>query len=83
MKRTFSSYEEISKELEILKIEKEIGFLRLTQSTTAFTNNFTATNLLKFGLSNLGNSIGNSNQFKAFIFSTVLKFFIRKLFKRK
>ncbi len=83
MKRTFNSYEEINRELEILKIEREISFHKLTQSTSRITNNFTAPNLLKLGFSNLGSSLGKSNQFKIFVFTSILKFIIRRIFKRK
>lgn len=87
MRQSYNSYEEINRHLEILKIEREISYHRLIQSTSSISKNFTAPNLLKYGLGSIGStissSIGKSSQLKVFLFTTILKFFIRKLFKRK
>ena len=87
MKQSYNSYEEINRHLEILKIEREISFHRLMQSTSSISKNLTAPNLLKMGLGTIGttisSSLGQSKQLKVFLFTTVLKFLIRKLFKRK
>ena len=83
MKKSYSSYAEIDKQLEILKIEREIRLLKIIESSENISNQFTTGNLFKFGISSLGSSIGQSKQFKVFIFTTVLKFFVRRLFKRK
>lgn len=83
MKKSYSSYAEIDKQLEILKIEREIRLLKIIESSEHITNQFTTGNLFKLGISSLGSSIGQSKQFKVFIFTTILKFFVRRLFKRK
>ncbi|RRJ90587.1 hypothetical protein EG240_08655 [Paenimyroides tangerinum] len=87
MKQSYNSYEEINRHLEILKIEREISFHRLMQSTSSISKSLTAPNLIKMGLGTIGttisSSLGQSKQLKVFLFTTVLKFLIRKLFKRK
>lgn len=87
MKQSYNSYEEINRHLEILKIEREISFHRLMQSTSSISKNLTVPNLLKMGFGSIGSTIttsfGQSKQLKVFLFTTVLKFLIRRLFKRK
>lgn len=83
MKKSFNSYEEINKQLEILKIEREISYLKLIESTSNISNTFSAPNILKLGIGKLGNTLGNSKQFKFLIYSSVFKFIIKKLIKRK
>lgn len=83
MKQRFNSYEEVNQQLEILKIERQISYHRLMKHTSSISDSFTLPNFLKLGIGTIGNSIGNSNQFKVFIYTTLIKFVLRKVFKRK
>lgn len=83
MKKIYSSYSEIDRQLEILKIEREISMLKIIESTEHISAYFKIGNLFKIGIGSLGNSIGKSKQLKVFLFTTALKFLVSKLFKRK
>lgn len=44
--KTYSSYEEINKELEILKVEKDLAYERMNLSFHETKDSFTAKNIL-------------------------------------
>lgn len=83
MKPSYSSYSEINKQLEILKVERQISFHKVMRSTNSITDNLAPSNLFKLGIGTIGSSIGNSKGLKAIVVSTILKFLVNKFIKRR
>jgi len=79
MKTKYSSYQEIDRELEILKVERELHFQRFLRSTQGIKNALSPVSLLKSGFS----SIGNSSGLKTMVVSAAIKFIINKFIKRR
>jgi len=82
MKKTYNNYVDIDRQLEILKLERDISYYRIIDSSQRISSSFAPINLLKYGIGTISNSVGNSRELKILIFSSVLKFFVKKLFNR-
>ena len=83
MKTSYRSYSEIDKQLEILKIERQISFHKVLRSSNSISSSFSINNLFKLGIKNVGSSIGNSKGLKTIVYSSILKFLINKFIKRR
>lgn len=57
MKIRYTSYEEVDKELEILRLEREISIRKIGNNAEEITSLFSPGQLLQQGLSSLGSSV--------------------------
>ena len=83
MKIRYTSYEEVDKELEILRLEREISIRKIGNNAEEITSLFSPGQLLQQGLTSLGSSVKNSKGIKTLVLSTVLKFLFNKFIKKK
>lgn len=82
MKIRYKTYEEVDKELEILRLEREISIRKIGNNAEEITSLFSPGQLLQQGLSSLGSSVKNSKGIKTLVLSTVLKFLFNKFIKK-
>ncbi len=82
MKIRYTSYEEVDKELEILRLEREISIRKIGNNAEEITSLFSPGQLLQQGLTSLGSSVKNSKGIKTLVLSTVLKFLFNKFIKK-
>lgn len=82
MKKYYTSYEEVDKELEILKLEREINLRKIGFNAEEIGNRFSPNNLMKLGLTSLGSSVKSSKGIKTLVLTTVFKFVFNKFFKK-
>ena len=83
MKTRYTSYEEVNRELEILKLEREISIRKIRNDIQDIALLFSPSNLIRQGLTSFGSSIKNSKNVKSVILTTVFKFLYNKFFKKK
>ncbi len=83
MKKHYTSYDEVNKELEILKLEREISIRKIGQDAEEIVAFFSPAQLMKQGLTSLGSSVKNSKGIKTLVLTTVFKFLFNKFFKRQ
>ncbi len=82
MKIRYKTYEEVDKELEILRLEREISIRKIGNNAEEITSLFSPGQLLQQGLTSLGSSVKNSKGIKTLVLSTVLKFLFNKFIKK-
>lgn len=82
MKKYYTSYEEVNKELEILKLEREINIKKIGMNAEEVVAFFSPNQLIKQGFSSLGNTVKNSKSIKTLVLTTVFKFLFNKFFKK-
>ncbi|MBA5792085.1 hypothetical protein H1R17_04150 [Flavobacterium sp. xlx-214] len=82
MKKYYTSYEEVDKELEILKLEREINIRKIGNNAEDIVALFSPNTLLKQGLSSIGSSVKQSKGIKTLVLTTVFKFLFNKFFKK-
>lgn len=83
MKKNYTSYEEVDKELEILKLEREISIRKIGNDAQNITQLFSPSNLMQQGLTSFGSSIKNSKNVKSLVLTSVFKFLFNKIIKKK
>lgn len=86
MKVKYSSYQEIDRELQILKLQREIQIQKMLRSSREIKQVLTPLNLIKNSFASFRQSkslFGNSGGVKAFLISIALKFVINKFLKNK
>ncbi|WCM41225.1 DUF6327 family protein [Flavobacterium sp. CBA20B-1] len=82
MKTKYTSYEEVNKELEILKLEREISIRKIGVNAENTLELFSPNRLITQGLTSLGNSVKHSKGIKTLVLSTVFKFLFNKILKK-
>lgn len=82
MKKHYISYEDVDKELEILKLEREISIRKVGNDAQSIVKLFSPSNLMQQGLTSFGSSIKNSKNLKSLILTTVFKFLFNKIIKK-
>ena len=83
MKTRYTSYEEVNRELEILKLEREISIRKIGNNAEDITQLFSPKHLLQQGLTSLGDTVKSSKGIKTLVLSTVFKFLFNKFIKKK
>lgn len=81
MKPKYSSYEDIRRDLQILKVERELNFHKIFRSVDQIKEEFHPYRLAINTFGSLSSTIKNSGGIQAFIITSVLKF-IFKRFKK-
>lgn len=82
MKIRYKSYEEVDKELEILRLEREISIRKIGNNAEEISQLFSPSQLLRQGLTSLGSSVKKSQGIKTLVLSTLLKFLFNKFIKK-
>jgi len=82
MKIRYKTYEEVDKELEILRLEREISIRKIGNNAEEITQLFSPRQLLQQGLASFGSSVKNSQGVKTLVLSTVFKFLFNKFIKK-
>lgn len=82
MKIRYKTYEEVDKELEILRLEREISIRKIGNNAEEITQLFSPSQLLQQGLASFGSSVKNSQGVKTLVLSTVFKFLFNKFIKK-
>lgn len=83
MKTRYTSYEEVDRELEILKLEREISIRRIGSNAEDISQLFSPKQLLQQGLTSLGGTVKGSKGIKTLVLTTVFKFLFNKFIKKK
>lgn len=83
MKKHYTSYDEVNKELEILKLEREISIRKIGQGAEEIAGFFAPSRLIRHGLASLGSSVKHSKGIKTLVLTTVFKFLFNKFFKKQ
>lgn len=81
MKSKYSSYEEIKRDLEIYKIEKELNFHRIFRSFDQIKEEFTPYKLITNTFGSVTSSVKSSGGIQALIISNILRFIFKKIRK--
>lgn len=81
MNPKYSSYEEINRDLKILKVEKELNFHRLFKSFDQLKDGFTPIKLATNAFGSLSSIIKGSGGIQAFLITGVLKFIFKRIFR--
>ena len=84
--KKYSSYAEIERELEILKIEKEISYQKMVFGVQKTKESFTPQNIVSNFIGSYSNSIPYGTIFSAampFILNKAIPFVINRFTKRK
>lgn len=81
MKPKYSSYEEINRDLKILKVEKELDFHRVFQSFDQLKDGFTPYKLATNTFGAVTSVIKGSGGIQAFLITSVLKIIFKRFFK--
>lgn len=82
MKTRYKSYEEVDKELEILRLEREISIKKIGNNTEEISQLFSFTHLVQQGLASIGSSVKKSQGIKTLVLSTLLKVIFNKFIKK-
>lgn len=83
MKTRYTSYEEVNRELEILKLEREISIRRIGNNAEDISQLFSPKQLLQQGLTSIGGTVKSSKGIKTLVLTTVFKFLFNKFIKKK
>ena len=83
MKTRYTSFEEIDRELEILKLEREISIRKIGNNAEDISQLFSPKQLLQQGLATFSGSVKSSKGIKTLVLTTVLKFLFNKFIKKK
>lgn len=83
MKKRFTSFEDVDKELEILKLEREIQMRKMGLRVENISDAISPSNLIKTGFSTFATSFKESSGLRSIIFTAVIRFIIKQIKTRK
>lgn len=84
MKKSYSSFEEINRDLQILKIQRELHYQKILSSADDLKEELSPERIIKNTFSSLIGQVRSSGGIQAILISTVLKYFFnRKKSKNK
>lgn len=86
MKTRYSTYQEIDRELEILKIQREIHIQKMLRSTKGIKHALAPSNIVKTSFANigqLGSLFGRGKGLKTILISALIRFAINRFLKNK
>ncbi|WP_410879128.1 DUF6327 family protein [Myroides sp. DW712] len=81
MRKSYSSIEQINRDLQILRLEKEIHYQRINQALEELRDEVAPENLLRNALGSAGSLLKNSGGIQTLLVTSILKYFIRKFRK--
>ncbi len=83
MKKSYTSFEEIDQQLEILKLEREIQIKKIGLGIENISSAITPGNLAKSGIMNLASTVQGSSGFKSALVTLFIRFIVKQLKRKK
>jgi len=83
MKKDYTTFDEIDRQLEILRLEREIQIRKLGLNVEQISDQLSPGNLAKKGIMNIASTFQTSSSFKSAIVTFLIKSIFNKLKKRK
>ncbi|EHQ42524.1 MULTISPECIES: DUF6327 family protein [Myroides] len=81
MRKSYSSFEQINQDLQILRIEREIHYQKINLAFDELKEDVAPQNLIKNTLGSAGSLLRNSGGIQTLLVTSILKYFIRKFRK--
>ncbi|MGS4345892.1 DUF6327 family protein [Myroides odoratus] len=81
MRKSYSSIEQINRDLQILRIEREIHYQKINLAVDQLREEIAPQNLIKNTLGSAGSLLKNSGGIQTLLVTSILKYFIRKFRK--
>lgn len=81
MRKSYSSFEQINHDLQILRIEREIHYQKINLAVDQLRNEIAPQNLIKKTLGSASSLVKNSGSVQTLLVTSILKFIIRKFRK--
>ena len=78
MRKIYLSFDEITHDLKVLEIEKDIYFQKIFSSVDEIKADLSPDNLLKNSLGSITSYVTSSGTFQAFMITRVLKYFFNR-----
>lgn len=82
MKKSYSSIEEINADLEILKVQRDIHYYKISKSMDDIKSELAPNNLVRNTLGSVTSYVKGSSNIQAFLISAAMKYFFKKVQKR-
>lgn len=83
MKKIYTNFEEVDRQLEILKLEKEIQWRKLGIKLENSTALISPNSLMRNGFSTLTSAIKGTSSFKSILLTVAVRFIMKKITNRK
>lgn len=83
MRKSYSSFEEINNDLQILKIQRDIHCHKISRAIDNIKTELAPDNIVRNTFGSVTSFVKGSNNAQAFIISAALKYFFKKMTKRK
>lgn len=81
MRKSYSSFEQINHDLQILRIEREIHYQKINLAVDQLREETAPQNLIRNALGSAGSLLKNSSGVQTLLVTSILKYFIRKFRK--
>ncbi|WHT40815.1 MULTISPECIES: DUF6327 family protein [Myroides] len=81
MRKSYSSFEQINQDLQILRIEREIHYQKINLAFDELKEETAPQNLIKNTLGSAGSLLRNSGGIQTLLVTSILKYVIRKFRK--
>ncbi|MDR0224564.1 MAG: DUF6327 family protein [Myroides odoratus] len=81
MRKSYSSFEQINQDLQILRIEREIHYQKINLAFDELKEDVAPQNLIRNTLGSAGSLLRNSGGIQTLLVTSILKYFIRKFRK--
>lgn len=78
IKKTYQSIDEINKDLNILRIKRDLHYQKIFRSVDVIKQELTPDQILKNTMGSLVTYVRSSGSFQAFIITTILKKFFNR-----
>ncbi|HUH25212.1 MAG TPA: DUF6327 family protein [Flavobacterium sp.] len=83
MKKRFTNFEDVDKQLEILKLEREIQLRKMGLKVEALTAVVTPGAMVKNGVSAFSSAFRHSSGLKSIVFTALIRFIIKQITSKK
>lgn len=83
MRKTYSSFEEINNDLQILKIQRDIHYHKIFRSVDNIKAELAPDNIVRNTFGSVTSFVKGSNNTQALIISAALKYFFKRMTNRK
>ena len=81
MRKSYTSFEQINHDLQILRIEREIHYQKINMALEQLKEETAPQNIIKNTLGSAGSLLRNSGGVQTLLVTSILKYFIRKFRK--
>lgn len=82
MKMRYTNFEDVDKQLEILKLEREIQFRKLGLKLENTTSLVSPNSLMKTGFSTFTSAIKGTSSVKSIILTVLVRFIMKKFIRK-